>query len=73
MFDDLLADLRRSDLRASVRQIRQYSSSALAIVSSDAGNLRLRFDPFEHQVVRVVDWRRGFSSCEPEWTAGCSI
>lgn len=55
LLDGLVADLRTWNIKGATRQIRPYSSTALAIVSSDAGNLRLRFDPFEHQVIRVVD------------------
>jgi hypothetical protein len=52
---NLESDLHRFAIPAAVKQIRPYTATALAIVSSDAGNMRLVFDPFEHQIIRVVD------------------
>lgn len=55
LLDKIVDDLRKSGVKGSVRQIRPYSTTTLAIVASDGGNARFRFDPFEHQVVRIVD------------------
>lgn len=55
LLDNLVNDVRKWGIKRNVKQIRPYSSTALAIVSTDAGNMRLRFDPFEHQIIRVVD------------------
>lgn len=55
LLDELVGDLRRHGLKSSVRQIRNYSTTTLAIVSSDSGNISIKFDPFCHQLVRVVD------------------
>jgi hypothetical protein len=52
---NLEQDLQRWAIPSSVKQVRPYTATALAIVSSDAGNMRLVFDPFEHQIIRVVD------------------
>jgi hypothetical protein len=55
LLDDLVQDLRNYGLKSAVRQIRHYSTATLAIVSSDGGNASIKFDPFHHQLVRVVD------------------
>ena len=55
LLDDIIADVRRFGLKRSIRQIRPYSSTTMAIVSSDGGNHGVKFDPFHIQLVRVVD------------------
>jgi hypothetical protein len=50
--DQLRIELRQFE---TPRQIRDYSTTAISLVASDGGNNRLRFDPFEIQIIRVVD------------------
>lgn len=55
ILDDLIKDIKDYGLKTSARSIQHYTSSSLAIVSSDGGNHSFKFDPFHHQLIRVVD------------------
>ena len=55
LLDNVVEDMRRFGLKRNIRQIRPYSSTTMAIVSSDGGNHGVKFDPFHIQLVRVVD------------------
>ena len=53
----VLAALRSdvAPLRSRVRQVSKRGSTSVALVGTDGGNNRVRFDPFLIQLVRVVD------------------
>lgn len=55
ILDELIDDTRRYGLRNNIRQIRKYHATALSIMASDGGNHKFHFDPFHHQLIRVVD------------------
>lgn len=54
---DVLAALRSdvAPLRSQVRKVSTRTSTSVALVGTDGGNNRVRFDPFLVQLVRVVD------------------
>ena len=55
ILDELINDTRLYGLRNNIRQIRRYHATALSIMASDGGNHKFHFDPFHHQLIRVVD------------------
>lgn len=55
ILDDLIKDIRRFGLRGQVRRIQDYTIPSIAITSTDGGNHKFIFNPFRHQVIRVVD------------------
>ncbi|MBS0606788.1 MAG: hypothetical protein JSR57_07555 [Verrucomicrobia bacterium] len=55
ILDSLIDDLRRFGIKTGVRKINHYTTTTLAIVSTDGGNHSFKFNPFHHQLIRVVD------------------
>jgi len=53
LLEDLRADART--LREAAQPIREQQTTSIAMVASDGGNNRVRYDPFLIQLVRVVD------------------
>jgi hypothetical protein len=53
LLDDLRTDAR--SLRSAAQPIREQQTTSIAMVASDGGNNRVRYDPFLIQLVRVVD------------------
>lgn len=51
----LQADIRRHQLAKNALPMRSVRATTMAIVGTDSGNQSIRFDPFHHQVIRVVD------------------
>jgi len=72
--DLVCLDQLRTEIKqlGSPRQIRDYSTTAISLVASDGGNNRLKFDPFEIQIIRVVD-SYGQESCLQVVSRYCDI
>ena len=55
VLEDIVSAIRDDGLKRKAREIKAYDATAIAIVSSDSGNHIIKFDPFEHHLIRVVD------------------
>jgi len=55
ILDELIDDIRHYGLRGQARRIQHYTIPSIAITSTDGGNHKFVFNPFRHQVIRVVD------------------
>lgn len=53
LLDGLRADLR--PLKTDVLEIKPRTAQAAAVISADSGSKRFAFDPYQIQVIRVVD------------------
>jgi len=53
--DEIIDEIRNANLRRQARPIRKYHATALSVMASDGGNHKFYFDPFQHQLIRVVD------------------
>lgn len=53
--DELIESTRKYGLRSYTKKIKKYHATALSIMASDGGNHKFHFDPFHHQLIRVVD------------------
>jgi hypothetical protein len=56
LLDEMREEVRK--LRSETRRIQPRSAKMISIVGTDEGNTRLTFDPFQIQVIRVVDSNR---------------
>ena len=53
ILDDLVGDVRK--IKSSISIIKSRATTAVSLVASDGGNIKLEFDPFYVQLIRVVD------------------
>src|ERR1041384_2719540 len=56
--DAKVLETMRQDIRplkSQIRRIQPRSATAISLVGTDGGNNQLRFDPFQIQLIRVVD------------------
>lgn len=55
ILESIIKQVRDFGLRNQVMPISKYHATALSIMASDGGNHKFYFDPFQHQLIRVVD------------------
>ena len=55
ILDELINDVRQFGFRGHARRIQHYTIPSVAITSTDGGNHKFVFNPFRHQLIRVVD------------------